>query len=67
MLLPSSIPLASRGWLQAQSNSILGLFEFHFMCFCLFYRIFRAIQDEVRQVFCLPFNQIARDPTDELT
>lgn len=67
MFLLNSIRLASWGWLQAQSNSILGLFEFHFTCFCLFHRIFRAIQDEVRQAFRLPFNQIAQDPTDELT
>ncbi len=32
----------------------------------LFHRIFRAIQDEIKQVFCLLFDQIAQDPMDDL-
>ncbi len=67
MLLPSSIPFASCGWLQAKSNSILGLFEYHFACLCLFHKILRTIQDEIKQAFCLPLDRIAWDPTNELT
>jgi hypothetical protein len=66
MFLRSFIPLVSWGWFQAQSSSILGLFESHLTCLCLFHRILQAIQHEVKQDFCLRFDQIAPDLTDEL-
>jgi hypothetical protein len=48
MLLPSVIPLVFWGWLWAQSNSILGLFESHFTCPHLFPKVLQSIQDEVK-------------------
>ncbi len=66
MILPSFIPLTSWDWFWAQSSSILGLFEFRFMCSHLFYKILQAIQNKVKQAFCSPLDQIAWDPTDKL-
>jgi hypothetical protein len=66
MFFPSVIPLTSWGWLGAQSSSILGLFEFHFTCPHLFHRVLRTIQDEVKQAFRLPLDQIFQDPTYKL-
>jgi len=48
------------------SSSILGLFEFHFVCLRLFHKIFWTILNKVRQAFCLPFDRIAQDQMDEL-
>jgi hypothetical protein len=45
----------------------LGLFEARIACLHLFHKIPRAIQDKVRQVFCLPLDRIARNPMDEST
>jgi hypothetical protein len=59
MILPSFIPLTSWDWFWAQSNSILGLFEFCFMCSHLFYKIPQAIQNKVKQAFRSPLDQIA--------
>lgn len=56
MLHLGSIPLASWGQFWAQFNFILGLFEVCFMCPQLFHKIFRTIQDEMRQAFHLPFD-----------
>jgi hypothetical protein len=67
VIMLSFFLLVSWGWLRAQFNSILTLFEFHFMCRCLFHRIPQAIEDEVRQTFHLPLNRITRNSTDELT
>ncbi len=55
-----SISLAFGGWLQVQFSSILGLVESHFACLRLSYKILRAIQDDVRKAFRLPFDQIVR-------
>jgi hypothetical protein len=44
----------------------LGLFEIHFTCLCLFHKILQAIQDEVRQAFHLPLDQIVRNLTNKL-
>jgi hypothetical protein len=37
------IPFASWGCFQVQSNSILGMFEFRFVCTCLFHKIPQTI------------------------
>jgi hypothetical protein len=63
---PSFIPLASLGWLQAPSSSILRFFESCFTCTHLFHRIRQAIQDKVKQAFHLPFDWIVRNPTNKL-
>jgi hypothetical protein len=67
VFFPSFIPLASWPWLQAQFSSILGLFESHFACLCLFHRVPWTIQDEIKHAFHLPLDRIARDPTNKLT
>jgi hypothetical protein len=66
MFFPGFIPFVSWGWLQVQSSSILGFFEFHFVCPRLFHKIPQAIQDKVKQAFHLPLDHIVRDPTNEL-
>jgi len=58
MLLPNVIPLTSWGWLGAKFSSILGLFEFHFMCPHLFHRVLLTIQDKVKQACRLPLDRI---------
>jgi len=67
VLLLNSIPLTSWGWVWAQSNSILGLFESCFKCPCWFLTILQAIQDKFRQAFHLPFDQFAWNLTNKLT
>jgi hypothetical protein len=58
VFLSNFIPFVSWGWLWAQFNSILGLFEFRFACLHLFHSIPRAIHDEIKQAFRLPYDQI---------
>jgi hypothetical protein len=58
VIFPSFIPLASWGWFLVQSSSILGLFEFHFMCFHLFCKNPQVVRNHVNKLFAYPLIEL---------